>query len=188
MNNRIKNIRFIAFVVVVMLGLHSCESIPEKAEPVTNFDVNQYTGLWYEIARIDFKHERNMDNVTAHYSLNEDGSIKVFNSGYNYVKEQWEKAEGKARFRGATDVAAMEVSFFGPFYGGYNVIGLDQEYQYALVAGQDLDYLWILSRTKTIPETVKENYLKIAQEAGYDTNRLIWVSQNRTDSPFLHEK
>jgi len=188
MKTQIKNIGLLAFSALLLLGFNSCSSIPEKAEPVSNFDVNQYTGLWYEIARIDFKHERNMDNVTAQYSLNDDGSIKVLNSGYDYKKEKWEKAEGKAKFRGENNVGALKVSFFGPFYSGYNVIALDDNYQYALVAGKDLDYLWILSRTKTIPETVKETYLRIAQEAGYDTNRLIWVSQNRTDSPFLHEK
>jgi apolipoprotein D and lipocalin family protein len=70
------------------------------------------------------------------------------------------------------------VSFFGPFYASYNIIALDADYQYALVAGQNLNYLWILAREKTIPDKVKKNYLEIAETIGFDTNRLIWVEHN----------
>ena|SRR5690554_802193 len=187
MKNNCKKTTHMIVMIGVFLALASCTSIPEKAKPVTDFDVNQYLGTWYEIARIDFKHEKNMDNVSAQYSLNEDGTVKVLNSGFNYVKEEWEKAEGKAKFRGAKDVAALKVSFFGPFYSGYNVIALDDEYQYALVAGKDLDYLWILSRTKEIPETVKNDYLEQAKLIGFDTSRLVWVKQDREDNPHLNE-
>ena len=81
----------------------------------------------------------------------------------------------------------MKVSFFGPFYASYNVIALDENYKYALVAGQNLNYLWILSREKTIPESVKQEYLKIAEEVGYDTSKLIWVNQDKY-SPFINEE
>jgi apolipoprotein D and lipocalin family protein len=75
-----------------------------------------------------------------------------------------------------------------PFYAGYNVVALDENYQYALIAGKNLDYLWILSRTKHIPKQVKTNYLKLAERIGYDTSKLIWVKHNRNDNPFLNEK
>ncbi|MFT4032687.1 MAG: lipocalin family protein [Siphonobacter sp.] len=55
-----------------------------------------------------------------------------------------------------------KVSFFGPFYSGYNVIAVDSDYKYALVAGKNLSYLWILSRNTTIPNEIKNNFLKIA--------------------------
>lgn len=155
------------------------QSIPPKAKAVTNFEVDKYLGNWYEIARIDFKHEKNLDNTTANYAKNDDGSIKVVNKGYNFVKNKWEEAHAKAKFRGDENIAELKVSFFGPFYSGYNVIALDENYQYALVAGKDLDNLWILAREKTIPDDVKENYLAIAQEVGYDTNRLIWIKHDK---------
>ncbi len=120
-----------------------------------------------------------MNNTTANYSLNADGSVKVLNKGFNYVKKEWTEREGKAKFRGAKDVGALKVSFFGPFYSGYNVIALDKDYKYALVAGKNLDYLWILAREKTIPEAVKADFLAKAKAIGYDTNRLIWVEHNK---------
>ena len=92
----------------------------------------------------------------------------------------WQNLEDK-------NIVALKVSFFGPFYSGYNVVALDENYQYALIAGKDLDYLWILSRTKTIPENIKTKYLKIAQEIGYDTSKLIWVKRDKTDNPYLNE-
>lgn len=171
-----------------ILLINSCSSIPEKAKPVENFDVNRYLGVWYEIARFDFRFEKDLDNTSAQYQLDENGNVMVLNSGYNFVKNKWTKADGLAKFRGNKDIAALKVSFLGPFYAGYNVVALDEQYQYALIAGKNLDYLWILSRTKTIPEEIKTEYITIAQEIGYDTSKLIWVKHDRTDNPYLNEK
>jgi apolipoprotein D and lipocalin family protein len=162
-----------------LIVLASCSaSIPMGAEAVSPFDVERYLGKWYEIARIDFKHERGLNNTTAEYSLKQDGSIKVDNRGYNVEKQEWEQAIGKAKFVDDKNLARLKVSFFGPFYSGYNVIAIDDNYQYALVAGQDLDYLWILSRSIEIPEDIKNSYLEIAKGVGYDTNRLLWIEHN----------
>lgn len=165
--------------VVLVTGLFSCTSIPKGATAVSPFDKERYLGLWYEIARKDFKFERNLNNTTAEYSLNEDGSIRVSNQGYNTVKKKWSQAIGKAKFVGDENKAQLKVSFFGPFYSGYNVIALDADYRYALVAGKDLDLLWILSRETMVPEEIKDQYLQLAEEIGYDTSDLIWVEHNQ---------
>ncbi|WP_188752763.1 lipocalin family protein [Parapedobacter defluvii] len=179
-------------IIVCSAGLvvlfNSCVSIPKNAKAIRNFDVNKYLGTWYEIARFDFRFEKDLDNVSAQYTLNNKGNITVLNSGYNYKKGEWEKAQGKAKFRRDKDIAELKVSFFGPFYAGYNVLALDENYQYALVCGKNLNYLWILSREKTIPEEVKTNYLRLAEEIGFDTTNLIWVKQDRNDNPYLVEK
>lgn len=158
-----------------VLTLAGCATIPEKASAVKDFDLERYLGRWYEIARMDFRFERNMNNTTADYSLNSDGTVKVVNSGYNYVKNEFSSAVGKAKFRGSSDIAELKVSFFGPFYASYNVIALDPGYKYALVAGKNTDYLWILSRTPDIPDDVRDRYLEIAIQAGYDVSKLVWV-------------
>lgn len=179
-------------VIVLSVGLivlfNSCSSMPKNAKAVKNFDINKYLGTWYEIARFDFRFEKDLNNVSAQYSLNKEGNVIVLNSGYNYQKNEWKKADGLAKFRGDKDLAELKVSFFGPFYAAYNVIALDGNYQYALIAGKNLDYLWILSRTKSIPEKVKADYLKIAKEIGYDTSKLIWVKHNRNNNPYLNER
>ena len=159
--------------------LVSCSpTIPEGAVAVTPFDSEKYLGKWYEIARIDFKYEKDLNNTTAEYSLNENGTIKVDNKGYNVKKQEWEQASGKAKFVGSDTVAMLKVSFFGPFYSGYNVLAIDDAYTYALVAGESLDYLWILSRETTIPDDVRSQYLQIAEGVGYDTDRLLWVKHD----------
>ncbi|MGO1242974.1 MAG: lipocalin family protein [Sphingobacterium sp.] len=172
----------------VVVLLNSCTSIPKNAKAVSNFEVNKYLGTWYEIARFDFRFEKDLNNVSAQYSLNEKGNVRVLNSGYNPLKREWKRADGLAKFRAEKDIAKLKVSFFGPFYSGYNVIALDENYRYALIAGKSLDYLWILSRTKEIPEEIKNSYLQIAEEIGYDTTKLIWVKHDRNDNPFLNEK
>ena len=174
-----KQLIYLLLICSIMIGLFSCATIPKGAEAVKPFDKERYLGKWYEIARKDFKHERNLSNTTAEYSLNDDGTIKVDNQGYNVKKNEWTQAIGKAKFVGDENVAMLKVSFFGPFYSGYNVIAIDDDYRYALVAGKNHKYLWILSREKTIPEDVKNNYLKIAQEVGYDTSDLVWPEHDK---------
>jgi apolipoprotein D and lipocalin family protein len=74
----------------------------------------------------------------------------VVNKGYNPDRGMWQKTDGVAYFTGEPSRAALKISFFGPFYGSYNVIALDKEYRYALVCGPDRDYLWLLARAPTI--------------------------------------
>jgi apolipoprotein D and lipocalin family protein len=165
--------------VALLSTLFGCASLPKGALAVSGFEKEKYLGKWYEIARYDFAFERNLSDTTAEYALLADGAIGVTNRGFNYVKNKWEEARGRARFRGPEDRGELEVSFFGPFYAAYNVIALDAEYRYALVAGSSTKYLWMLSRTTDIPEAVKTEYLSIAKSLGYDTGKLIWVKQSR---------
>lgn len=171
-------VRFFTLLLASML-LFSCTYIPKGISSVEGFEVKNYLGKWYEIARTDNRFERDLNNVTANYSQNEDGSIKVLNKGYNYIKNEWDSAKGKAKFRGESTIAELKVSFFGPFYSGYNVVALDEAYQYALVVGKDLDYLWLLSRTTSVPNEIKKQYLDLAEEIGYDTSSLIWVEHDK---------
>ncbi|EBI2673593.1 hypothetical protein DDU43_18880 [Salmonella enterica] len=126
-----------AFLVVAC----SSPTPPKGVTVVNNFDAKRYLGTWYEIARFDHRFERGLDKVTATYSLRDDGGINVINKGYNPDREMWQKTEGKAYFTGDPSRAALKVSFFGPFYGGYNVIALDREYRHALVCGNELKRL-----------------------------------------------
>lgn len=173
-----RTIVFILLVLVVATIFMSAKWNPKKIKVVQNFDVHRYLGKWYEIARYDFKHEKNMSHVTAYYSMKNAKTIKVENRGYDYTTDEWKESIGKAKFVHRKDEGAIKVSFFGPFYGGYNVVALDEEYQYALVVGNNLKYIWILSRTKTIPEDIKVKYLAIARDMGYDTSKLVWTIQD----------
>jgi apolipoprotein D and lipocalin family protein len=170
---------YLLIISVTMLGLISCATIPKNATAVKSFDKEKYLGKWYEVARFDFKFEKNLNNTTAVYSLNEDGSIKVDNKGYNSVKKQWTQSIGKAKFVGQETTAMLKVSFFGPFYGGYNVLAIDMQYKYALIAGGSLKYLWLLSRETTMPEDVKAKYLGIAESVGYDITKLLWIKHDK---------
>lgn len=159
--------------------LSSCGvGIPKGATAVQNFNSKKYLGKWYEIARFDYRFEKNMDQVTATYSMKENGNIKVENRGYDYVKDKWKESEGEAKFVNSTTEAMLKVSFFKPIWASYNVIDIDEDYKYALVVGNNLDYIWILSREKTIPESYKQRFLEKAKSLGYKTENLIWVKQD----------
>ena len=153
--------------------------VPEGTEPVTGFDLEPYLGKWYEIARLDHSFERGMSNVTAEYSLREDGGVRVINRGHLEKDDKWKEAEGKAYFVDDTSVGKLKVSFFGPFYGAYNVIALDKEaYQWSLVAGPDTEYLWILSRTPELDKSIVDQLLTQAESYGVEVEDLIFVDHS----------
>lgn len=168
-----------AIWLMLAMSCSSRNTIPEGAKAVTPFEAERYMGKWFEIARLDFKQERGLNNTTAQYTLNDDGTIRVVNRGYDYEKDKWKEATAKARFVGSKNEGKLEVSFFGPFYSGYNVLAIDPGYQYALVAGESLKYLWLLSRETQMPDNIKRSFLEKAASIGYDTDKLLWVEHDR---------
>lgn len=160
------------------LFLTACVRLPAGIEPVSHFDANRYLGQWYEIARLDHSFERGMQRVTATYEPRDDGGIRVINKGYLPEEQQWKTAEGKAYFVNEKDQGFLKVSFFGPFYGAYMVFKLDQQdYQWAYVTSYNRDYLWLLSRTPTISDKRKQDFVDTAESLGFDTSELIFVEQ-----------
>ena len=165
-------------IISLIAGCSSKNTMSQKVPVVQHFDSQKYLGTWYEIARFDFKFEKDLKNVTANYSLRDDGKIKVVNKGYNYVKNKWEEAVGKAKFTRSDKEGALKVSFFGPFYAEYNVVMMDPDYETALIFGESTEYIWILSRNKTISDSTKQKYLDYAKKSGYDLSRFIWTTQD----------
>lgn len=156
--------------------LMGCDVAPDNVQPVSGFELKRYLGKWYEIARMDHSFERGLEQVTANYSLRSDGSVKVINRGFNPGKNKWKEAEGKAYFVGEPDIGQLKVSFFGPFYGGYNIIELDKEgYQYSLVCGPNLSYLWILARDPNLDQKTVDGLVSNASLLGFETDKLIFV-------------
>lgn len=164
-------------IFVVLLGVISgCTGLPKQVEPVSDFELNRYLGTWYEIARLDHRFERGLRNVTATYSMRDDGGVVVSNRGYSEKKGEWKDAQGKAYFVGDANTAHLKVSFFGPFYGSYAVFELDKEnYQYAFVSGNTTKYLWLLSRTPTVSDNTLSTFIEKASTLNFDTSKLIMV-------------
>ncbi|MFW2439934.1 MAG: lipocalin family protein [Arenicellales bacterium] len=171
----------ILLLIFTSFLLTSCTGTPNGMEAVNGFELNRYLGKWYEIARLDHSFERGLENITAEYSLKGDGGVKVINRGFSKKSNEWEEAEGKAYFVDNTDSGHLKVSFFGPFYGSYVIFELDKEnYQYAFVSGPSTSYLWLLSRTPQVDQQVIERFKERSREFGFDTNKLIYVSHDKT--------
>ncbi len=167
----------VLFLFVVVFSLVACVHKPENVEPVKNFQAEKYLGKWYEIARFDNSFEAGMTDVYAQYSLNPDGTVKVSNSGIDSKTGERTYANGVAEFVETDDLGYLKVSFFRPFYGAYVVFALDDDYKYAYVSGPDYGYLWLLSRTPTVPDSVKKDFVTKAKGLGFDTDKLVWVKQ-----------
>ena len=171
--------RVYALAILSIVTLQACVVIPENVEPVEGFELDRYLGTWYEIARLDHSFERGLTKISANYSLRDDGGVKVINKGFNAEKNQWDEAEGKAYFVGSNTVGRLKVSFFGPFYGGYNIIDLDRDdCQYSLVCGPNKSYLWILARDPHLDKSIVNKLIKTAEVLGFAVEKLIYVSHD----------
>ncbi len=166
-----------AKIGIQILFLTGCTGLPKDIEPVNNFDINQYLGRWYEIARLDHKFEKNLTFVTADYRKISATEIEVINRGYNPTTQKWTEATGVAKFVQEKTIGHLKVAFMVPFYASYVVFDLDKQYQYAIVTGYNRDYLWLLSRTPTVTEAVYQHFLQQAKINGFNSEKLIKVSQ-----------
>ncbi|MCI7551985.1 MAG: lipocalin family protein [Actinomycetaceae bacterium] len=151
----------------------------QSVTAVKTLDLERYLGLWYEIARLPLKWEdANATNVTAHYSLKDDGKIRVDNRSFD--------AEGKPdqAIAEATPVdgepGQLTVNFLPkyirwiPFTSGdYWVLKIDPDYQVALVGTPDHENLWVLAREPKISESTLTEYLTEAEVQGFDLSKLI---------------
>ncbi|MBO6782851.1 MAG: lipocalin family protein [Alphaproteobacteria bacterium] len=164
------------------LVLAACTGRPDGIAPVTGFEIDRYEGTWYEIMRLDHSFERGLSNVTATYSLNNDGTVGVVNRGFDVADCEWDEATGTAEFQGSPDVASLSVTFQWPFAGGYHVFELDkQDYSYALVSGPDRDFLWMLARTPQLADATRDRLVDVARDNGFPVDELILVSHDEPD-------
>ena len=150
-----------------------CESAKLDNSTVKSVDLSRYLGSWYEIARFDHSFERGMEYAMAHYTMRDDGKIDVLNTG---IKDGRAK-DAKGIAKTTSIPGLLRVSFFGPFFGDYRILMLEENSQYALVGGSNNRFLWILSRTPQLDEATLSLILAEADRRGYDTTRLLWVKQ-----------
>lgn len=181
--NNLKKICFSVTSVMLLSLFVGCSGLPDDIQPVANFNVNTYQGTWYEIARLDHSFERGLDQVTANYSLRDDGGVTVINRGFNQEEQKWQEAEGRAYSVGEANVGHLKVSFFRPFYASYVVFELGskttsaENADYAFVSSYSKDYVWLLSRTPTISPELKAHFLQQMNTLGFSSEKLIWVNQ-----------
>ncbi len=145
-------------------------------------DLKRYVGLWYEVAKIPNRFQKHCVKVTtAKYTLKENGEIEVINSCFSGAGEK-DITEGIARIVDKKTNAKLEVSFFSilgwrPFWGDYWIIGLDENYQWAIVGTPSRKYGWILSRTPKLSDDVMDKINKILISQGYDPKKFEMSEQ-----------
>lgn len=155
-------------------------------EPIPSLDVPRYLGAWYEIAKYPNRFQKQCDGfTTAHYSLERDGGIQVINR-CRRADGRFEEAVGSARQVGPADSPRLQVrfapgwlSFLPMVWGDYWVIDLDPDYQLAAVSEPKREYLWILSRTPTVPRQAMAALLDRLERQGFDVDKLEETRQTR---------
>lgn len=167
--------------LLALLLLAGCATAPGPETPRTvgSVDLQRYSGRWHEVARFPQSFQDNSrlrcEEVTATYYPAADGGISVLNECVNGLDpaRSVRSVRGSAYAVEGSNNARLRVSFFWPFYGDYWVLGLDPDYQWAVVGTPDRDSLWILSRSPTLAAPQMEQALAIARAQGFDTSRLI---------------
>jgi len=160
---------------VFALFFTACSTPEAPLKTVEHVQIDKYLGTWYEIARYEHSFEVGCSDVSARYSLKENGKINVINS---CTKEDGtiSKAIGEAYVTDETN-SKLKVTFFWPFYGDYWVITLGENYEYVVIGEPAREYFWILSRKKSLDESIKKEILSSLPALGYDETKLIWTKQ-----------
>jgi len=158
--------------LLALLFLFGCKE-EQKLDVVAKVDLQRYLGTWYEIARLPAKFENGCVGVTATYSLNEDGTIKVVNRcRLHKLDGELKEATGIARVCDLNTNAKLKVQFFWPFSGDYWIIELANDYSYAVVGTPNRQYMWVLSRTPFMENALYNQIIERARAKGFDVDKL----------------
>ena len=147
-------------------------------QTVARVDLDRYVGTWYEVARLPNRfQDQCSSDVTAVYRRLDDGTIEVVNRCRD-KSGMLDEARGVARVVDPASNAKLEVSFvsvFGYhlFWGDYWILGLGEDYEYALVGMPSRKYGWILSRTTRLPDDAWDHLRHLLIDAGYDPDRFM---------------
>ncbi len=167
--------RILLLLTTILVFSNGCRPSDNlNLKVVDDFDIDRYLGTWYEVARFPHRFEKDLQGVTATYSLRPDGKIDVVNKGYKGSPDGEESiANGVAKIPDPEKPAAIKVSFFLFFFADYLILELDQsDYQYALVSSSSNDFLWILSRTPDLNPEIYRQLTMAASARGFDVSKL----------------
>lgn len=166
-------VRSLLFVfVIAFFGFLRAENKPPLSV-VSEVNLERYLGKWYEIATIPMRFQKGCVCVTAEYSLNPDGTIKVVNScRKNSPAGEFRQVIGKAKVVPGTHNAKLRVSFFRPFWGDYWIVGLDTDYHWAIVSNAKGTTCWILARSPRIDDQLYAQLVERCRQLGIDTAKL----------------
>lgn len=171
--------RLIVFLYVLffLAGCTSHKAAQPLDHTVPSVDLERYMGKWYEIASFPNRFQKDCFCSAAEYTL-KDGYVEVRNScRKDSPSGVFDVAVGKAYVVPGSGSAKLKVQFQWPFKGDYWIIALDENYRYAMVGHPKRKYLWILSRTKQMDDTILERLKAIARSKGYDVSRLRKTDQ-----------
>jgi len=158
----------------------------EPPETVESVDLERYMGRWYEIAALpNFFQRHCVRDTTADYALRDDGWVEVTN---RCVEEDGEVdvAEGVARPANPASNTKLEVSFVNLlgkqlFWGDYWIIGLGEDYEYALVGTPSRRWGWILAREPQPTRLQIDDWFERLRDQGYDPKAFVLTDQSARD-------
>lgn len=167
---------FIGISLLLMLITACCygagrDSIDRRT--VASLDLKSIMGTWYEIARFDHSFERGMEQVTATYTLQEDGMVEVKNRGIRDGEEHISIGHAKT----TDEPGRLRVSFFWKFYSDYNILATAPDGEWMLIGSKSPKYLWILARKPSLPEPTLRYIVALSAQRGYNVDKLIFVKQ-----------
>lgn len=144
---------------------------------VRDFEIEDFAGVWYEIARIENEGERGLSHVTATFMVDGDGMTTLRTEGFDSTRGVFEITRSRISTPDSERQAAMRTSGMPWTDRDINVLEVDADYNFALVGGRSANRLWILSRAPFIPEDDLRYLIARALERGYDISQLAFPDQ-----------
>jgi apolipoprotein D and lipocalin family protein len=168
-----------SFLLLAALVLSGCAQNPvfrhsQAPLPIAYVDLQRYSGLWHEQARLPNAFERGCQRAMAEYGRRADGLISVRNT-CTEANGAHRVAEGRARTAGEAGEGKLEVSFFGPFWAKYWVLERADDYAWSIVGEPEGRYLWLLTRAPTISPQDRAIFEARIRALGYRPEDMEWA-------------
>jgi apolipoprotein D and lipocalin family protein len=163
----------------VRLALCGLLALGCQNEPldVAQVDLSRMEGKWFEIAKLPRPSQAGCTGTTADYQLKSANELLVVNECHEGDLQGPVKRVAARAIATDPAVPAKLSLDFGFAYGDYWIVEVGDDYEYAVVGHPTRDYLWILSRERSLPKPTLDGVLERAKTRGFPTGILTFTEQ-----------
>ena len=168
----------LVFCLLAMTALAGCGNQRPELTPVASVDLEKFMGDWYVIANIPTFLEKGAHNAVENYALNDDGTVATtFTFREDSFDGKQKEYNPKGFVKDHPSNALWGMRFIWPIKADYRIVYLADDYSQTIIGRNKRDYVWIMARTPSIPESDYRVLVSRVADMGYDTTKLEKVPQ-----------
>ena len=163
---------------ILLIQLVGFTLFAHSLSPVSYVDAKRFSGLWYEVARTYNSYQERCVASSVEYKLVGESEYEVYNRCFDTkIGGDLIEYEGSAEPESGLNMSSINMTYFWIFTKNYKVYYLQNDYNYAVIADDNFEQVWIMSRKPQMPKEKLSEILAYLSDA-IDTQNFIFTPQD----------